>query len=102
MDTGDLIDAVRAHRAVEIRYREDDESMSVRVLHPHALYRTSGNHLRLQALQVSGSSSRPLPAWRDFDLMRIVHATVLGVAFAPSKDFKPTSSRYRHGLIASA
>jgi predicted DNA-binding transcriptional regulator YafY len=102
MDTGDLIDAVRAHRAVEIRYLEDDESVSVRVLHPHAVYRTSGGDLRLEALQVSGTSSRPLPAWRDFDLMRIVDATVLGVAFAPSTDFKPTSTRYRHGLLASA
>ena len=101
MDTGDLIDAVRDRRAVEIQV-QGSSGTETRVIHPHALYRTSHGDLRLEAIQVSGPSSRPLPGWRDFELMKIVNARVLGIEFEPTPDFNPKSPRYQHGLLASA
>jgi predicted DNA-binding transcriptional regulator YafY len=99
MRTGDLVDAVRAHRAVELRYR----GQGARVVHPHAVYRTSSGGLRVEGVQVSGAtSSGSLPGWRDFELMRISDLRVLDVEFEPAPDFDRGAQRYRHGLIALA
>jgi hypothetical protein len=97
VDTGDLIEATRAHRVVEIQYR------GPRVVHPHAVYRTSSGALRLEAVQVSGAtSSGRLPGWREFDLMKIADVRVLEVEFEPDPDFNRGSERYRHGVLATA
>ena len=102
MDTGDLVDAVRAHRAVELRYRGRD-GVDTRLVHPHALYRTASGALRLDGVQVSGATrSGSLPGWRNFDLMRIADVRVLDAEFQPSADFHRDSEKYRHGLLASA
>ena len=99
MDTGDLVEAVRAHRVVELCYRGHD----ARTVHPHAVYRTSAGGLRLDGVQVSGAtSSGSLPGWRDFELMKISDVEVLDAVFEPAADFDPAASKYRHGLIASA
>jgi hypothetical protein len=99
MDTGDLVEAVRAHRAIELRYRGD----GARVVHPHAVYRTSSGGLRVDGVQVSGaSSSGALPGWRDFELMKISAVQVLDAVFEPAPDYDRTAPKYRHGIIASA
>jgi hypothetical protein len=99
MDTGDLVEAVRAHRAVELRYR----GQGARVVHPHAVYRTSRGGLRVDGVQVSGAtSSGSLPGWRDFELMKISDVEVLDAVFEPAPDFDRAAPKYRHGLIASA
>ena len=99
MDTGDLVEAVRVHRAVELRYR----GQGARIVHPHAVYRTSAGGLRVDGLQVSGDSrSGSLPGWRDFELMKISEVRVLDVEFAPAPDYDRDAPKYRHGLIASA
>jgi hypothetical protein len=98
MDTGDLVEAVRAHRVVELRYR----AQGTRVVHPHAVYRTAAGGLRLDGVQVSGvTSSGSLPGWRDFELMKIADVLVLGAEFDPAPDFDRAAPKYRHGLIAS-
>ncbi len=98
MDTGDLIEAVRARRAVELVYGGGS-----RVVHPHAVYRTAAGNLRLDALQVSGAtSSGALPGWRDFNLMKIAEVRVLEAEFEPAPDFNRESERYRHGVLALA
>jgi predicted DNA-binding transcriptional regulator YafY len=102
LDTGDLIDAVRAHRAVELLYRTR-AGVDARVVHPHAVYRTSSGDLRLDGVQVSGfTRSGPLPGWRAFELMKIADVRVLDVRFEPASDFDSGSSKYRHGLLAAA
>jgi hypothetical protein len=99
VDTGDLVEAVRAHRAVELRYR----GQGARIVHPHAVYRTASGGLRVEAVQVSGAtSSGTLPGWRDFELMQISDVRVLDVEFELAPDFDRTASRYQHGLIVSA
>jgi hypothetical protein len=45
MDTGELVDAVRAHRAVELIYRGDS-----RIVHPHAVYRSAAGKLCLDGV----------------------------------------------------
>jgi len=99
MDTGDLIDAVRGHRVVELRYG----GREARVVHPHAVYRSASGGLFVDALQVSGHSrSGSLPGWREFALMRIVDLRVLDARFEPDPEFNRGSERYRHGLLACA
>lgn len=102
MDTGDLVEAVRAHRAVGVLYR-GRSGLERRVLHPHAVYRTSAGVLRLEGVQVGGAtSSGSLPGWRELELMRVADVRVLDTEFEPSGDFNLAAPRYRHGLIASA
>jgi predicted DNA-binding transcriptional regulator YafY len=99
VDTGDLVEAVRAHRAVELDYR----GQGTRVVHPHAVYRTASGGLRVEAVQISGaSSSGALPGWRHFALMKITDVRVLDVEFEPSPDYDRAADRYRHSLIAAA
>jgi hypothetical protein len=99
MDTGDLIEAVRAHRVVELCYG----SREPRVVHPHAVYRAASGGLFLDGLQVAGASrSGSLPGWREFALMRIVDVCVLDSRFEPDPEFNRRSERYQHGLLASA
>ena len=98
MDTGDLVDAVRAHRAVELVYRGGS-----RIVHPHAVYRSGTGKLCLDGVQVAGESrSGVLPGWREFELMKIADVNVLDTTFDPDDGFKPESERYRHGLLAAA
>jgi hypothetical protein len=98
MDTGDLVDAVRAHRAVELVYRGDS-----RIVHPHAVYRSPAGKLCVDGVQVAGASrSGALPGWREFELMKIADVRVLDATFDTDSGFKPASEKYRNGLLASA
>jgi hypothetical protein len=98
MDTGDLVDAVRAHRAVELTYRGGS-----RIVHPHAVYRSSSGKLCLDGVQVAGASrSGTLPGWREYELMKIADVRVLDTSFDTDNGYKPGSEKYRHGLLASA
>jgi predicted DNA-binding transcriptional regulator YafY len=98
VDTGDLIDAIRDRRVVEIDYRGGS-----RIVHPHAVYRSSAGALCLDALQVTGESrSGGLPGWRVFKLMQIRQLSVLDATFAREPDYEPGAEKYQHGLLASA
>ena len=98
MDTGELVDAVRAHRAVELVYRGGS-----RIIHPHAVYRSANGKLCVDGVQVAGTTrSGALPGWREFELMKIADVRVLETTFDPDADYKPGSDKYRHGLLASA
>lgn len=98
MDTGDLLDAVRDRRSVELIYGGGD----ARIVHPHAVYRTERGGLCLDAVQVAGPTNGTLPAWRQFTLMRIVDVRVLDGHFAVSDDYDRKSPKYATGLLASA
>jgi hypothetical protein len=102
MNTGDLIDAVRSHRAVEILYI-GRAGASLRILHPHVVYRTSDGKLCMEGVQVGGhSQSGSLPGWRDFELMKVSDLRVLDSTFTVDEQFDPAADKYRHGLLASA
>ena len=98
MDTGELVDAVRGHHAVELIYRGGS-----RIVHPHAVYRSATGKLCMDGVQVAGTTrSGALPGWREFELMKIADVRVLETTFDPDAGFKPGSTKYRHGLLASA
>lgn len=98
MDTGALAEAIREHRVVELVYRGD---RGIRVVHPHALYRTGKRGLCLDGIQVAGQTrSGRLPAWRQFHLMEIQSVRVLEARFQVAPDFEPASEKYGSGLIA--
>jgi hypothetical protein len=102
MDTGDLLNAVRDHRVVELTYL-GSRGPATRVVHPHAVYRTSTGKLCMEGVQVAGeTTSGALPGWREFELMRIVDVRVVDIHFEPAADYEASSPRYRHGLLASA
>ena len=87
-----LADAVRRRRAVQLLY--DD---AWRIVHPHALGRTTGGKLSLLAWQTAGFGRSAIPeGWRLFDLDRIVAAEVLLAGFAPRPH--PSSGRWSAGL----
>jgi hypothetical protein len=102
VDTGELLDAVRAHRVVELAYR-GRAGVGARIVHPHAVYRTSSGKLCMEGVQVGGETrSGSLPGWREFELMKVVEVRVLSTVFEPAPDYNPAAPRYRHGLLASA
>ena len=101
MDTGAVAHAIRLRRVIELTYR-GDPAAATRVVQPHALFRTTAGGLALEALQVAGhTSSGSLPAWRQFQLMRIVNARVLNDSFDPAQDFDLSADKYRLGVIVS-
>ncbi len=76
-----LAEAVRARRALQIRY-----GGAWRVVHPHALGRTGTGRLGLLTWQTAGVARGPGNAgegWRLFDVARIEDAQVLRATFTP-------------------
>ena len=65
-----LAAAVRERRVLALWYDRDPPERP-RIVHPQVLFRTPGFELHLEAVQVDGPSSSPLPGWRTFELVRI-------------------------------
>lgn len=76
-----LAGAVRARRALEIRY-----GGAWRIVHPHALGRTGTGKLGLLTWQTAGVARGPGSegeGWRMFDVARIEDAQPLHATFTP-------------------
>ena len=76
-----LAEAVRARRVLQIRY-----GGAWRVVHPHALGRTSTGRLGLLTWQTAGVArgpDAPGEGWRLFDVTRIEDAQMLRATFTP-------------------
>jgi hypothetical protein len=102
VNTGELLDAVRAHHVVELLY-QGRGGVAARIVQPHAVYRTSTGKLCLEGVQVGGATrSGSLPGWREFELMKVADVRVLDATFEPAPDYDPAAPKYRHGLLASA
>jgi WYL domain len=90
-------EAIEARRSLFLVYRAG----ATRVVQPHALYRTSGGRLFLDAYQVAGaSSSGELPGWREFDLALTTELEPLDDAFEVAPGFDPGALKYRRGVVA--
>jgi hypothetical protein len=90
-------EAIGARRSLFLVYRGG----ATRVVQPHALYRTSGGRLFLDAYQVAGeSSSGDLPGWREFDLALTSEIEPLDDGFEVAPGFDPAALRYRRGVVA--
>jgi hypothetical protein len=101
VDTGALAEAIRRHYVVELVYAGGGSGAGARLVHPHALYRTTRGGLCLDAWQVAGVSTSPLPAWKQFHLMKVAGLRATDTQFEPASDFDPNSPKYSAGLIAS-
>jgi hypothetical protein len=90
-------EAIEARRTLFLVYRAG----ATRVVQPHALYRTSGGRLLLDAYQVAGeSSSGDLPGWREFDLALVSDIEPLADGFDVAPGFDPGALKYRRGVVA--
>jgi len=98
MSAEDVVrEAIAGRRPLFLVYRTG----ATRVVQPHALYRTSGGRLFLDAYQVAGeSSSGDLPGWREFDLALTTDVEALDDAFEVAPGFDPGALKYRRGLLA--
>jgi hypothetical protein len=98
MSTEDVVrEAIAARRTLFLVYRGG----GTRVVHPHALYRTTGGRVFLDGYQVAGeSSSGELPGWREFDLAQTTDAEALGGGFEIAPGFDPGAVKYRRGVLA--
>jgi hypothetical protein len=96
-----LVAAIRDRHVVELSYQGDGPL--TRLVHPHALYRSSTGKICLDAYQVGGPTrSGSLPMWRVFDLAKLRVVDVLTETFEPDPGYRPSSPKYRGGLIAGA
>jgi len=98
MSAEDVVrEAIEGRRPLFLVYRAG----ATRVVQPHALYRTSGGRLFLDAYPVAGeSSSGDLPGWREFDLALTTDLEALDDAFEVAPGFDPGALKYRRGLLA--
>jgi hypothetical protein len=93
-----VISAINRQRVVELRYEGD---ATVRVVHPHILYRTSTGNEVFDAYQVSGPThSGQLPGWRPFDLGKVLAFTERAEEFSIAPGYNPSAPKYRHGIVA--
>jgi len=93
-----LREAIERRRPVALSY----EGGAARLVHPHAIYRTSTGKTCLEGFQLDGptSSGSTLPGWRPFNLARISSVDVLDGTFDVEPDFDPAGPKYGHGLLA--
>jgi hypothetical protein len=75
-----------------------------RMIHPHLLYRTSTGKECVDSYQVSGFTvdGGRLPDWRPFNVQKIVAFELLDETFDLAPGYKPSSPKYRNGVIARA
>ena len=93
-----IVQAIWGRHVAELRY---DDEKAMRIVFPHALYRTAVGAVELDAYQVLGpSKSGHLPGWRIFQLDSIAEFTAREDTFDPLSDYDPDSDRYRGGIIA--
>lgn len=95
-----LRDAIATRTAVELSYQGDPPTP--RVVHPHALYRTSTGKICIDGYQVAGptTSGGKLPDWRPFDLAKITSAQPLADTFSIAPGYDPSGQKYANGLLA--
>lgn len=87
-----LADALHRRQAVQLLY-----DGAWRVVHPHALGRTSRGSLALLAWQTAGLGRSAAPeGWRMFDLARLGAAEMLQAAFMPRP--QPAGGRWTAGI----
>jgi hypothetical protein len=90
-----LTAAVRARRALHLLY-----GGSWRVVHPHAVGRTSRGTLVLLAWQTAGyGRSGEHEGWRMFDVSRIASAEELRATFAPRPRTPNAGESWTRGIL---
>jgi hypothetical protein len=96
-----VVEAIQSRSVVEMTYEGD---RGVRLVHPHILYRTSTGKECVDSYQVAGFTvdGGQLPDWRPFNLQKITRFEPLDDFFQLAPGYKPSSPKYRNGVIARA
>ncbi|HWM63342.1 MAG TPA: WYL domain-containing protein [Solirubrobacterales bacterium] len=95
--------AISNRLRLEIEYHGKGKAQGVRIIDPHALFRTGNDRIYLHAFQVDGaSSSGDIPDWRQFDLAEISIVELKKSHFGLAEGYDPSSRMYSAGLIAAA
>ena len=100
---GTVRKAISDRLQLEVEYQGKGKAQGLRVIDPHALFRTGDDRLFLHAFQVDGaSSSGDIPDWRQFDLAEISAVKLLTSHFELADGYDPSSRMYSAGLLAAA
>jgi hypothetical protein len=95
-----LRDAIANRAVLRVRYDRDPSDAPLRIVHPHALYRSRDDNLLVSTFQVDGySSSGDLPQWREITVAKIRSAEATGDTFSIEPGLNLAHTRYSHDLI---
>lgn len=91
--------AILERRTLEFAYEGDEPP--ARTGHAHALFLGASGETLVDVFQVAGyTSSGPLPAWRSFDVRRIVTARALDSTYELAPGWDPDGPKYAGGIVA--
>jgi hypothetical protein len=93
--------AILERRALLFTYEGDAASAPERVGHAHALFLGPTRETLVDVFQIAGfTSSGPLPAWRSFNVEKIVSARRLDSSYEPAPGWDPDGPKYAGGIVA--
>jgi hypothetical protein len=89
------------HERRTLRFSYQGDSLPQRIGHPHAIFLGPSGETMVDVFQVDGfSSSGPLPAWRSFDVDKIVAAERLETTYELAPGWDPDGAKYAGGIVA--
>jgi predicted DNA-binding transcriptional regulator YafY len=91
--------AILERRALSFTYEGD--GLPARIGHPHALFLSATGETLVDVFQVAGfTSTGALPAWRCFNVERIISARRLDSTYEPAPGWDPDGPKYAGGIMA--
>lgn len=91
--------AILERRALLFAYEGDGPTE--RLGHPHALFLGASGETLVDVFQVSGfTATGSLPAWRSFNVAKIVSARQLDSTYELAPGWDPDGAKYAGGIMA--
>jgi hypothetical protein len=91
--------AILERRVLSFTYEGDD--LPARTGHAHALFLSPTGETMVDVFQIAGFTSKgTLPAWRSFDVKRIVSARRLDSTYELAPGWDPDGPKYAGGIMA--
>jgi hypothetical protein len=91
--------AILGRRTLVFTYEGDEPP--ARIGHPHALFLGASGETLVDIFQVAGfTATGPLPAWRSFNVERIVSAQALESTYELAPGWDPDGPKYAGGIVA--
>jgi hypothetical protein len=84
-----------------LRFTYEGDGRPPRTGQAHALFLGASGETLVDVFQVSGfTATGPLPAWRSFNVAKIVSAERLDSTYEPAPGWDPDGSKYAGGIVA--
>jgi hypothetical protein len=91
--------AILERRALSFIYEGD--GLPARTGHPHALFLSATGETLVDVFQIAGfTSTTSLPAWRSFNVEKIISARRLDSTYEPAPGWDPDGPKYAGGIMA--